>query len=85
MAPPLLLLRRISISKRMNMTVGVLRKLEDYVAGSKAIAKRVGYNGVILRVYIWMEGTDADCVNNAAAEDTATYNVTVRLAGVSAE
>lgn len=58
---------------------------EDYVAGSKAIAKRVGYNGVILRVYIWMEGTDADCVNNEAAEDTATYNVTVRLAGVSAE
>ena len=58
---------------------------EDYVAGSKAIAKRVGYNGVILRIYIWMEGTDADCVNNAAAEDTATYNVTVRLAGVSAE
>lgn len=58
---------------------------KDYEAGSKAIAKRVGYDGVIFRVYIWMEGTDADCVNNEAAEDPATYNVTVRLAGVAAE
>lgn len=58
---------------------------EDYGAGTKAIAKHVGYDGVILRVYIWMEGTDADCVNNEAAEDPATYNVTVRLAGVAAQ
>ena len=36
-----------------------------------------------MRVYIWMEGTDADCVNNAAAEDPATYNVNVKLAGIS--
>lgn len=40
---------------------------------------------VKMRVYIWMEGTDADCVNNAAAEDPATYNVNVKLAGISAE
>lgn len=58
---------------------------EDYEAGTKAIAKHVGYDGVIFRVYIWMEGTDADCVNNEAAEDPATYNVTVRLAGVAAQ
>jgi len=38
-----------------------------------------------MRVYIWLEGTDADCVNNAVAEDTATYNVNVKLAGISAE
>ena len=58
---------------------------EDYTVaeGSEAIATNVGYNGIMLRVYIWMEGTDADCVNNAAAEDEATYSVTVKLAGVA--
>ena len=58
---------------------------EDYTVmeGSEAIAKNVGYNGIMLRVYIWMEGTDADCVNNAAAEDEATYSVTLKLAGVA--
>ena len=49
------------------------------------IAEKVDYNGTIIHVYIWMEGTDADCVNNAAAEDPATYNVNVKLAGISAE
>ena len=58
---------------------------EDYTVaeGSEAIATDVGYNGIMLRVYIWMEGTDADCVNNAAAEDQATYSVTLKLAGVA--
>lgn len=51
---------------------------------SKKIAARVGYDGVKVRVYIWMEGTDSDCVNNEAAEDPATYNVTVHFAGVAA-
>ena len=50
---------------------------------SKAIAEDVGYTGIMLRVYVWMEGTDADCVNNAAAEDETTYSVTVRLAGIT--
>ena len=64
----------------------VIEKIgEDYTVeeGSKAIATDVGYNGIMLRVYIWMEGTDADCVNNAAAEDEATYSVTLKLAGVA--
>lgn len=58
---------------------------EDYTVseGSEAIAKNVGYNGIMLRVYIWMEGTDADCVNNAAAEDEATYSVALKLAGIA--
>lgn len=58
---------------------------ESYVVaeGSEKIADNVGYNGVLLRVYIWMEGTDADCVNNEAAQDEATYSVTVKLAGVA--
>ena len=54
-------------------------------SGTQKIASSVGYDGVKMRVYIWMEGTDADCVNNAAAEDSATYNVNVKLAGISAE
>ena len=54
-------------------------------SGTQKIASSVGYDGVKMRVYIWMEGTDADCVNNAAAEDQATYNVNVKLAGISAE
>ena len=54
-------------------------------SGTQKIASSVGYDGVKMCVYIWMEGTDADCVNNAAAEDPATYNVNVKLAGISAE
>ncbi len=38
-----------------------------------------------MRVYIWMEGTDADCVNNSEEEDLSTYSVTVKLAGVATE
>ena len=59
----------------------------DYEAanGTQKIASSVGYDGVKMRVYIWMEGTDADCINNEAAEDPATYNVNVKLAGISAE
>lgn len=57
----------------------------DATGDTQKIASSVGYDGVKMRVYIWMEGTDADCVNNAAAEDPATYNVNVKLAGISAE
>lgn len=58
---------------------------DDYqvAAGTHKIADHVGYDGIAVRIYIWMEGTDADCVNNAAAEDLATYDVTVKLAGVA--
>lgn len=53
-------------------------------ANSQPIAQQVDYNGTIIHVYIWMEGTDADCVNGKAIEDdTTTYDVTVKLAGVA--
>ena len=52
---------------------------------NKKIAEHVGYDGVRMRIYIWMEGTDADCINNGEEEDTSTYSVTVSLAGVMAE
>lgn len=59
---------------------------EAYVVdpNTEKIAAKVGYNGIKVRVYIWMEGTDSDCVNNEAAEDTATYDVAVHFAGVAA-
>lgn len=53
-------------------------------AGTMPIATNVGYDGVIIHVYIWMEGTDADCVNGKSIEDDpSTYDVTVKLAGVA--
>lgn len=53
-------------------------------AGTLPIATNVGYNGIIVHVYIWMEGTDADCVNGKSIEDDpSTYDVTVKLAGVA--
>lgn len=59
---------------------------ENYTVseGTEKIASNVGYNGMLLRVYIWMEGTDADCVNNAVEEDAATYSVSVKFAGIQA-
>ena len=52
--------------------------------GSLAIAENVGYDGIVVHVYIWMEGTDADCVNGKSIEDdTSKYDVTVKFAGVA--
>ncbi|MGN0420249.1 MAG: hypothetical protein ACI4E4_07360 [Acetatifactor sp.] len=59
---------------------------DDYVvpANSQAIAEHVGYDGTLIHVYIWLEGTDADCVNGKAIDnDSTTYDVTVNLAGVA--
>lgn len=47
------------------------------------IATDVDYDGVIMRVYIWLEGTDEQCVNNSNEDDQSTYSVTVSLAGVA--
>lgn len=52
--------------------------------GTHPIAENVGYKGIAVHVYIWMEGTDADCVNGKSIENSpTTYNVSVRLAGVA--
>lgn len=52
--------------------------------GTHPIATGVGYKGVAVHVYIWMEGTDADCVNGKSIENSpTTYNVSVKLAGVA--
>ena len=47
------------------------------------IASDVDYDGVLMRVYIWLEGTDEQCINNSNEEDLSTYNVTISLAGVA--
>ena len=59
---------------------------ESYVApaaNADTIASDVDYDGKIMRVYIWLEGTDEQCVNNSNEDDPSTYNVTVSLAGVA--
>ena len=52
-------------------------------ANASPLVTDVDYDGVIMRVYIWLEGTDADCVNNSSEDDPSTYNVTLSLAGVA--
>lgn len=56
---------------------------EAPASNGKPIASHVGYNGVIMRVYIWLEGTDEQCVNNSNQDDPSTYDVTISLAGIS--
>ena len=59
---------------------------ENYSApdtNAAPIATDVDYDGVIMRVYIWLEGTDEQCVNNSNEDDPSIYNVTVSLAGVA--
>lgn len=59
---------------------------ENYMApttNATPIVSDVDYDGVIMRVYIWLEGTDEDCVNNSNQDDPSTYNVTLSLAGVA--
>lgn len=52
-------------------------------ANASPIASDVDYDGKIMRVYIWLEGTDEQCVNNSNEDDPSTYNVTISLAGVA--
>lgn len=65
--------------------------LYDKPAGQngKAIDTNVGYNGTHIKVVIWMEGTDSDCVNVSDLDDAQkanpTFNVTLNLVGVATE
>lgn len=59
---------------------------DNYQAPSESaspIASNVDYDGVLMRVYIWLEGTDSDCINNSNQDDPSTYSVTISLAGVA--
>lgn len=60
---------------------------DDYLApttNGATIVSNVGYSWVAMRVYICLEGTDAECVNtNDGADDMSIYSVVLTLAGVA--
>ena len=61
---------------------------DSYIAPQQnpsALAEKVDYNGTIIKVYIWLEGTDADCVNTTQEEinELNSYDVTLSLVGVA--
>lgn len=68
---------------------GATKVGESYIepSGTAAkIAEKVNYNGVSMKIYIWMEGTDSDCVNMTGLEEgmkNPTFDVTVSLVGVA--
>ena len=70
---------------------GATKQGESYVkpTGTPAkIAENVDYNGVSMKIYIWMEGTDSDCVNMTGLEEgmeNPTFNVTLSLVGIVPE
>ena len=69
-----------------NWAITKQRDSEYYTVpdNSIPIKEKVGYDGVAVHVYIWMEGTDADCVNGKSIEnDDSQYSVTVKFAGVA--
>lgn len=51
---------------------------------AKTLAENVDYNGIIIKIYIWLEGTDSDCVNsvNEQIDETKTFDVTLRMVGI---
>ena len=55
----------------------------DPTSSQIKIASSVDYNGVIMKVYVWMEGTDADCLGSVVSGDESLYDVSVRLVGLS--
>lgn len=55
----------------------------DPTSSQIKLASSVDYNGVIMKVYVWMEGTDADCLGSVVTGDESLYDVSVRLVGLS--
>lgn len=63
---------------------GVTRSGHDYTKGENTVAlTEANYSGVPMRVYIWLEGTDADCVSSIVDGDNRVFAVKVNLAGVA--
>lgn len=52
-------------------------------AGSHKIAEDVDSSGVKFQIYLWIEGTDADCNGANISGDESEYSVTVHLAGLA--
>lgn len=57
------------------------------VSNASPIASGIDYNGIILKVYVWLEGTDSDCINTAAdvVNEDLSYDVTLHMVGVNAD
>ena len=57
------------------------------VSNASPIASGIDYNGIILKVYVWLEGTDSDCVNTAAdvVNEDLSYDVTLHMVGVNSD
>lgn len=53
---------------------------------AKALAENIDYNGIIIKVYIWLEGTDSDCVNTSAegVNEDLSFDVTLHMVGIDA-
>lgn len=51
---------------------------------AEALAEDIDYNGIIMKVYVWLEGTDADCVNTSAegVNEDLTFDVTLYMVGI---
>lgn len=56
---------------------------ERSAANAAPIATDVDYGRKIMRAYIWIVGTDEQCVNNSSEEAPSTYQVAVSLAGLA--
>ncbi len=57
------------------------------VSNASPIASGIDYNGIILKVYVWLEGTDSDCINMAAdvVNEDLSYDVTLHMVGVNSD
>ena len=57
------------------------------VSNASPIASRIDYNGIILKVYVLLEGTDSDCINTAAnvVNEDLSYDVTLHMVGVNSD
>ena len=57
------------------------------VSNASPIASEIGYNGIILKVYVWLEGTDSDCINTTAdvVNEDLSYDVTLHMVGVNSD
>lgn len=56
-------------------------------SNASPIATGIDYNGIIMKVYVWLEGTDSDCVNTAAdtVNEDLSYDVTIHMVGVNSD
>ena len=57
------------------------------VSNASPISSGIDYNGIILKVYVWLEGTDSDCINTAAdvVNEDLSYDVTLHMVGVNSD